>query len=65
MASSTFDDTKGKVKEAAGVVTDDRDLEAEGKLDQIGASVKEVGEKIQHKVGEAVDAVKEKLDRDA
>lgn len=64
MASSTFDDTKGKVKETAGVITDDRELETKGKLDQVGASVKEVGERISDKVGEAVDAVKEKLDRD-
>ena len=48
---STFDDAKGKVKEAAGDLTDDKDLKSEGKADQAGAKVKE-------KVDGAVDAVK-------
>lgn len=64
MTSSTFDNAKGKAKEAVGVATDDRELENDGKLDQAGASVKDAGEKIQEKVGDAVDAVKEKLSRD-
>lgn len=64
MTSSTFDDAKGRTKEAAGALTGDRELENEGKLDRVGASVKEAGEKIQEKVGDAVDAVKERLDRD-
>ncbi|MFN8051009.1 MAG: CsbD family protein [Acidimicrobiales bacterium] len=62
MTSSTFDDAKGKVKEAAGTVTGDKKLENEGKADQVGASVKEFGEKVQEKVEAAVDAVKDKLD---
>ena len=37
---------KGKIKEAAGKVTGNRDLEAEGKGDQAAASVKQAGEKV-------------------
>ena len=49
------DEAKGRVKEAAGDLTGDKDLEREGKMDQAGASVKE-------KTGKAVDKSKEALD---
>jgi uncharacterized protein YjbJ (UPF0337 family) len=52
--SETFDDAKGKAKEAAGDLTDDEDLQREGKLDQAGASVKK-------KVDDAVDSAKDKV----
>ena len=48
-----MDETKGRVKEAAGDLTDDKDLKREGQMDQTGAKVKE-------KVNDAVDTVKEK-----
>jgi uncharacterized protein YjbJ (UPF0337 family) len=49
------DEAKGRVKEAAGDLTGDKDLEREGQMDQAGATVKE-------KTGKAVDKTKEKLD---
>jgi uncharacterized protein YjbJ (UPF0337 family) len=49
------DEAKGRVKEAAGDLTGDKDLEREGQLDQAGATVKE-------KTGKAVDKTKEALD---
>lgn len=60
---SSMDEAKGRVKEAAGDLTDDRDLQAEGKADQAGAKVKELAEDAKDKVGDAVDAVKDKLNR--
>ena len=48
-----MDEAKGRVKEAAGDLTDDKDLKREGQMDQAGATVKE-------KVNDAVDTVKEK-----
>ena len=51
--SDRLDEAKGRVKEAAGDLTDDDDLKREGKLDQAGATVKQ-------KTDEAVDKVKEK-----
>jgi uncharacterized protein YjbJ (UPF0337 family) len=39
-------DAKGKVKEAAGRATDDRNLEAKGKADQAKGSLKQAGEKV-------------------
>lgn len=44
--SNAAQDAKGKVKEAAGKVTDDHRLEAEGKADQAGADLKQAGEKV-------------------
>jgi uncharacterized protein YjbJ (UPF0337 family) len=51
------DDIKGRVKEAAGDLTDDDDLKREGKVDQAADTVKE-------KLGGAVDAVKDVLHKD-
>lgn len=51
---SNPDDMKGRVKEAAGDLTDDPDLKREGKLDQAEGKVKE-----------GIDSVRDKLsDRD-
>jgi len=44
--SHKIDDVAGKAKEALGKLTDDRDTEAEGKLDQAKASLKDAGEKV-------------------
>lgn len=51
------DELKGRVKEAAGDLTNDKDLKDEGRVDRTAGKVKE-------KVGDAVDAVKDKLHRD-
>ena len=45
----------GKIKEVGGVVTNDRDLEAEGKLDQLKGRVKEG-------FGDLREGIKNKLD---
>jgi len=47
-----MDDLKGRVKEAAGDLTNDDDLKREGKVDQATSKVKE-------KVGDVADAVKD------
>lgn len=49
------DQAKGRVKQAAGDLTDDDDLKREGKVEQKAGEVKE-------KVGDAVDKVKDKVD---
>jgi uncharacterized protein YjbJ (UPF0337 family) len=38
---SNTDDAKGRVKEAAGNLTGDKDLQKEGKLDQAEGKIKE------------------------
>jgi uncharacterized protein YjbJ (UPF0337 family) len=46
------DEAKGRVKEAAGDLTDDRSLKNEGKVDRANGKVKD-------KVGDASDKVKD------
>jgi uncharacterized protein YjbJ (UPF0337 family) len=45
MSSGTTDKVKGRVKEAAGALTDDKKLKNEGKLDQAVGKVKNAAEK--------------------
>lgn len=51
------EDLKGRVKEAGGNLTGDKDLEREGKADQASAKVKDT-------VDDAVDKVKGVFDKD-
>jgi uncharacterized protein YjbJ (UPF0337 family) len=44
------DEAKGRVKEAAGNLTGDKDLKNEGKVDQAGGKAKEGVEKLTDKV---------------
>ena len=52
MSDGTFDDAKGRVKEATGDLTDDQSLKNEGKVDKATGAVKD-------KVGDAADTVKD------
>lgn len=54
---SNTDDAKGRLKEAAGDLTDDQDLKREGQVDRAEGAVKE-------KVDDAADKVKDALDSD-
>ena len=57
MANEKMEEMKGRVKEAAGDVTDNDDLKREGKVDQASAKVKET-------VGDVADKVKDVLHKD-
>ena len=50
--AENLDDAKGRVKEAAGDLTDDNSLKNEGKVDRASGEVKD-------KVGDAADKVKD------
>jgi uncharacterized protein YjbJ (UPF0337 family) len=52
MSDGTVDNAKGKVKEAAGDLTDDQSLKNEGKVDKATGSIKDA-------VGGAADKVKD------
>lgn len=52
MSDGSMDDAKGRVKEAAGDLTDDKNLKNEGKVDKATGSVKD-------SVGDAADKVKD------
>jgi uncharacterized protein YjbJ (UPF0337 family) len=57
MGDGAIDDAKGRVKEAAGDLTDDDKLKNEGKVDKAAGSVKD-------KVGDAADKVKDAVHPD-
>jgi uncharacterized protein YjbJ (UPF0337 family) len=48
------DEVKGRIKEAAGVLTGNDKLRAEGKTDQAVGEVKQVAERVVDKVKKAV-----------
>ena len=54
---ANLDDAKGRMKEAAGDLTDDDDLKREGKADRLGADIKDKANKV-------VDKAKDMLDKD-
>jgi uncharacterized protein YjbJ (UPF0337 family) len=54
MSSGTMDKTKGRVKEAVGVLTADEKLKAEGKADQVAGKVKNAVESVVDKVKNSV-----------
>ncbi|MGZ4620034.1 MAG: CsbD family protein [Frankiaceae bacterium] len=57
-ASNEAQDLKGKVKEAAGKVTGNEELEAEGKSDQAKSALKDVGEKVKDAASKVTHAIK-------
>jgi uncharacterized protein YjbJ (UPF0337 family) len=50
MTDKHIDEAKGRVKEAAGSLTGDKDLKNEGKVDQAKSSVKDTVDKVVDKV---------------
>jgi uncharacterized protein YjbJ (UPF0337 family) len=57
MDDGTLDDAKGRLKEAAGDVTDDQSLKDKGKVDRASGTAKD-------KVGDAADKAKDVLGKD-
>jgi uncharacterized protein YjbJ (UPF0337 family) len=53
-AHNTADTAKGKAKDVVGRVTGDKDLESEGKADQVVGHLKQAGEKVKDAVNSAV-----------
>ncbi len=51
---SNSDDTKGRVKEALGDLTDDEDLKREGKIDRAAGAAKEKLDDVADKAKDAV-----------
>ena len=52
--SGKTDEVKGRVKEAAGALTDDDKLRREGKIDQTTGKVKQTAEKVIDKAKDAI-----------
>jgi uncharacterized protein YjbJ (UPF0337 family) len=62
--SGTEDKITGKGKEALGVLTDDKDLEREGKTDQIAGESKDTLDEAADWAKDKIDAVKDRVNRD-
>jgi uncharacterized protein YjbJ (UPF0337 family) len=56
--SGKSEEIKGRVKEAAGALTDDEKLRREGKLDQATGKVKQAVEKVVEKTKDIVKDLK-------
>lgn len=57
-------ETKGSFKEAVGDATDDRDLQAEGKLDQVKGAAKQAGENLKEAAQDAAAGVKKAFSKE-
>lgn len=59
---ATTDKVVGETKEVAGKVTDDKQLEAEGKSEGLLGKAKEAVEDAKDKVSDVIEDVKDKFD---
>lgn len=57
------DKAKGRVKQAAGDLTDDNDLEREGERDEAAGKAKDKLDDMEQKGRDAIDSVKDKMNR--
>lgn len=55
MTDGSSDEVKGRLKEAAGDLTDDEGLKREGKVDRAEGSVKDAADKVSDKVKNVVN----------
>ena len=58
-----MDKAKGRVKEAAGALTDDDDVKNEGKADQAAGEMKEKVGKAKEWAEDKIDDMKDRVDR--
>lgn len=58
-----LDKAKGRVKQAAGDLTDDDRLRDEGKADEMAGKVKGAVDTLRDKAGDAIDKVKDTVDQ--
>lgn len=61
---SDVDEAKGRVKEAAGDLTNDQDMKREGKADQASSQVKEKVEQAKEAASDMVDKAKDAVTGD-
>jgi uncharacterized protein YjbJ (UPF0337 family) len=59
-----LDQAKGRIKQAAGDLTDNKDLKKEGQVDENAGKVKEFLEDTKDKAEDVVDKVKDRLTKD-
>lgn len=57
------DQAKGRIKQAAGDLTDNDHLKREGKADELGGKVKGIVGDIKDKANDVVEDIKDKVDK--
>ena len=57
------DKAKGKIKQAVGDLTGNKDLKKQGKADERAGKVKEVVEDVKDKADDVVDKIKAKVNK--
>jgi len=62
MADGRSDQVKGRMKQAAGDLTDNDDLRRSGERDEAGGKMKEAVDNAADKIAEGIDRAKEKVD---
>lgn len=60
----TIDEAKGRLKEAIGVLSGNKGLKRQGKVDQVVGKVKDSVENIRAKADEKVDQLRDKPESD-
>ena len=58
-----MDKAKGRIKEAAGALTDDDDIKNEGRADQAAGKTKEKVDKAKDWADDKIDDMKDRVDR--
>ena len=58
-----IDKVRGRLKEAAGVLTGNKDLKRRGKVEQATGKAKDVVEDIREKADHAVDTVRDRAEK--
>ena len=58
-----MDEAKGRAKEAAGSLSDNDDLKAEGKADKGAGRLKDAVESVKDKVTDVIDDVRDRSNR--
>lgn len=58
--SGEADQAKGRIKQAAGDLTGDEELEREGETDEAAGKVKDKVDDVKDKVNDGIDKIKEK-----
>ncbi len=57
--SGTADKASGRIKQAAGDLTDNDDLKKDGKKDEAAGKAKDAVDSVKDKAGDAIDKIKD------
>ena len=62
--STNADQAKGRIKQAVGDLTDDKDLKREGKADETAGKAKQAVGSMRDKADDVIDRLRDKVDND-